>query len=213
MMRWRLTLVVGAAMGIIAGALAIAHGAADPKPAGQPEMKLPPGWTEDDMKACVAAGTPGKMQEVLVKGAGVWQGRTTMWMYPGAEPVKSECTSTVTAIMDGRYTRCEMAGDMPGMGPFSGFGINGYDNVARKFVSTWIDNQSTGIMNGTGELSADGRTLSWTFTFNCPIAKRPAVMRQVETITGPNTRTLEMFGTEPKSGKDFKMLSIEFTKK
>ena len=37
-------------------------------------------------------------------------------------------------------------------------------------------------------------------------------MREVETITGPNTKTLEMFGTDPKSGKEFKMMSIELTK-
>ena len=29
----------------------------------------------------------------------------------------------------------------------------------------------------------------------------------------PNTKTLEMFGTDPKSGEEFKMMSIEFTKK
>jgi hypothetical protein len=34
----------------------------DPK--AQPEMKLPPGWTEDDMKACMLAATPGKMHEM-----------------------------------------------------------------------------------------------------------------------------------------------------
>ena len=88
-----------------------------------------------------------------------------------------------------------------------------YDNVSKEFVSSWIDNHSTGIMNGKGELSADGKTLTWKFTFNCPITQKPAVLREVETITGPNTKTLEMFGAEPKSGKVFKMMSIELTKK
>ena len=42
--------------------------AADAKQDAQlktPEMKLPPGWTEEDMKACMAAATPGKMQALL----------------------------------------------------------------------------------------------------------------------------------------------------
>jgi hypothetical protein len=38
-------------------------------------------------------------------------------------------------------------------------------------------------------------------------------MRQVETITGPTTKTLEMTGADPKSGKEFKMMSIELTRK
>jgi hypothetical protein len=187
--------------------------AATAAPAGQPEMKLPPGWTMDDMKACMLAGTPGKQHEFLAKAAGNWAGKSTLWMAPGGEPARSDVTMTITPVMDGHYVRTDFAGDMPGMGPYRGMGINGFDNVAQKFVSTWIDNQNTGIMTGTGELSADGKTLSWNYTYNCPINKRPAVMREIDTVTGPTTRTLEMWGTDPKSGKDYKMMFIELTKK
>jgi len=38
-------------------------------------------------------------------------------------------------------------------------------------------------------------------------------MREIETMTGPNSKTLEMYGTDPKSGKEFKMMVIEFTRK
>lgn len=176
------------------------------------QMPLPPGWTADDMQAMMAAGTPGKMQEWLARDAGSWRGKTSMVMYPGAEPMTSECTSTVTPIMDGRYVKVEMAGEMPGMGAYSGLGISGFDNVSQKFVSTWIDNHSTGIMYGTGELSPDGKTLTWKFDFNCPIAKGPVVMREIDTITGPNSKKLEMYGPDPKTGKEFKMMTIELTK-
>ena len=27
-------------------------------------------------------------------------------------------------------------------------------------------------MNGTGELSDDGKTMTWKYTFNCPITKK-----------------------------------------
>jgi len=198
--------------GTLLVAVAIADSAADSPPAGQGEMQLPPGWTAEDMQAMMAAGTPGKMQEYLAGDAGTWRGKTTMTMYPGAEPATSECTSTVTPIMDGRYVKVEMAGEMPGMGAFTGFGIAGFDNVSQKFVSTWIDNQSTGIGYGTGELSPDGKTLTWEFNFNCPITKKPTVMREVDTVTGPNSKTLEMFGPDPKTGKEFQMMTIELTK-
>jgi hypothetical protein len=203
-----------AAVGVatVVGSMAIAGPSKDSTPAGQPEMKLPPGWTEADMQACMLAGMPGKMHEHLAKGIGVWRGKNTMWMAPGAEPMKTDCTATVTSFMDGRFTKCETTGEMPGMGPFNGFGIYGFDNVSQEFVSTWIDNCGTGIMNGIGELSSDGKTMTWNFTYNCPITKKPAVMREVDKITGPNTRTLEMFSTDPKSGKEFRMLIIEFTK-
>jgi hypothetical protein len=181
-------------------------------PAAQPEMKLPPGWTADDMQACMVAATPGKMHERLAQDVGVWHGKSTMWMYPGADPVKSDCTFTVTAILDGRFIKTDMAGELPGMGPYTGIGIAGFDNVSNQLVGTWIDNASTGITSGTAELSPDGKTMTWNFSYNCPITKQPAVLRQIETLTSPTTKRIEAFTNDPKSGQEFKMMSIEFTK-
>jgi hypothetical protein len=198
-------------LGLVAVVASIALAAESAKP----EMKLPPGWTEADMKAVMEAGTPGKMHALLAKSVGTWQGKSSMWMgADGGEPMVSECTSTVTAIMDGKFFKCEMKGEMPGMGPYNGLGIYGFDNVTGKFVSTWIDNMGTGMMNGDGALSADGKTLTWSYNFTCPITKKLSVMREVETTTGDgNTKTLEMIGPDPKTGKEYKMMRIELTKK
>jgi len=196
------------------GSLAMGEPAKDMKPAGQPaEMQLPPGWTPEDMQACMIAGTPGKQHQMLASGAGSWTGKNQMWMAPGMPAITSESTAMVTPAMDGRFTKCEFKGDMPGMGPFSGFGIYGFDNVSQKFVSTWIDNMGTGMMQGTGEASADGKVITWNYTYNCPITKKPTKMREIETITGPNSKTLEMWGIDPKSGKEFKSMFIEMTRK
>jgi hypothetical protein len=181
--------------------------------AGQPAMQLPPGWTEADMKAAMEASTPGEKQALLAKDAGKWRGKSTIWMVPGAEPTTAENTAIDTVILDGRFLRTEWSGEMPGMGPFSGFGLKGYDNAAGKYVSTWIDSASTGIMNGTGEQSADGKAITWTFHYTCPVTKKPVVMRQIETWRSANSKTLEMWGQEPKSGREFKMMFIELTRK
>ena len=207
------TLLTVAGLMVVAGSLAIADAPKDKKAAAPTELKLPPGWTAEDMQACIQAGTPGKMHEYLAKGVGTRAGKTTMWMGPGGEAMKSECTSTVSTMLDGHYVKTELAGEMPGMGPYNGFGINGFDNVTQKFVATWVDNHGTGIMNGTGELSADGKALTITYTANCPVTRKPIPIRQIETTTGPTAKTLEMWSVEPKSGKEYKMMSIEFTKK
>jgi hypothetical protein len=204
------------ALGLAAiGSLAIADASKDAQqaPAGlPPDFKLPPGMTLEDFQACMAAATPGKQHKHLVDGAGVWDGKTTMYM-PGSEPTTSECVSTATPMMGGRFVKVEIKGDMPGMGPFEGFGIYGFDNVSQKYVHTWIDNMGTGMMNGTGELSADGKTMTWQCTYNCPMAKKAVNMREVETVTGPNTKRFEMYGPDPKTGEETKMMSINFTKK
>lgn len=219
-----------AALAAIAGSLAFAQPEKKATPAAQPATKatpaqpdkkaaqpgadqLPPGMNPEDMAACMAAATPGEQHKFLAKGVGTWTGKCLMWMAPDTEPTKSECTSTVTSIMDGRFVKVENAGEIPGMGPFHGFGINGFDNVSKKFQSTWIDNCGTGMMTGTGELSSDGSTLTWKYNYNCPILKKPAVMREVEKYTGNDTMTLTMYMNEPHSGKEYKMMEISFTRK
>lgn len=190
------------------GSMAIADPAKD-----QPAMQLPPGWTAEDAQACALAAVPGKMHEHLSKSIGVWHGKNTMWMFEGAEPVKSESTSTISSMLDSRFVKCEMSGEMPGMGPYSGFAVYGFDNVSGKFVATWIDNMGTGMAQGTGELSTDGKTLSWTYSYNCPITKKPTTLREVETTAGPNSKKCEMWAINPKTGKEFKMMEIELTRK
>ena len=206
-------LLIATALVLAAGVLALADPPKDAKPAAKPVAKLPPGWTEADMQAFIAAATPGKMHEYLRQDIGEWEGKNTMWMAPGAEPIATKSTSRITALMDGRFTKIEINGDMPGMGPYIGLAIVGFDNISQKFVSTWIDNMGTSMAQGEGELSKDGKTLSWTYTCNCPLTKKPISMRQIETASGPGKKTIEMFGADPKTGKEYQMMRIELTKK
>jgi hypothetical protein len=118
----------------------------------------------------------------------------------------------VTSLLEGRYVQGEMTGELPGMGAFRGLGVTGYDNVSRQFVSDWIDNHSTGIMSGVGELSRDGNTLTWRFTCNCPITRKPSVVRQVETFTSADTMAFDMFSTNPRTGVESRCMHIEFTR-
>jgi uncharacterized protein DUF1579/uncharacterized protein DUF6370 len=224
MNRSRFAIVAIAAVTTAAGSVAFAQAqqpAKDSKPAApktiaptpaDQQPQLPPGWTEADMQACAVAGMPGEMHTRLAESIGVWSGKSTMWMAPGSDPVYTESTSTITPMMDGRFTKCEWAGDMPGMGPFHGFGLYGFDNVARKFQSIWIDNCGTGIMTGTGELSSDGKAITWTYSYNCPITRKPTVLREIERNTGKDTKAFEMYGIDPKSGKEYKMMEVALTR-
>jgi hypothetical protein len=206
------SVAVACALAVVAS-LAIAE-TQTTQAAGQVEFQLPPGWTAADMEACMLAGTPGEEHKKLAEAAGTWHGKTTMWMAPDTEPMPaSECTAKITPIMDGRFTKCEWSGEMPGMGPYNGFGLYGFDNVTKKYTAIWIDNHGTGIMQGEGDRSADGKVFTLTYIHSCPITKKPAEIRSVETVTGPNTKTLEMFATDPKSGKEYKMMRTELTKK
>ncbi len=201
---------LGAAAAVVA-TLAFAQPQVDKK-AAKPEMKLPAGWSPEDMQACMLAGTPGKEHEELMKMAGTWRAVSKMWMGPGTEPMSTEGTWTFSNHMDGRFVKCDVDGEMPGMGPFKGSGLAGFDNVSRQYVGNWVDNHGTGIMSGVGERSGDGSTMTWRYTFNCPITHKPAVMREVMKNTSPTTMAVEMFCPDPKTGKEYKCMQVELTK-
>lgn len=206
-----LTSIAGVGLAVVLGSIAFAEPAKDDKPAKQPEMQLPPGMTEEDMKAFTEAATPGKMHRLLADGAGEWTAKCTAWMAPDTDPTTSEGSAKGTMIMGGRFLQLEFKSEMMGEA-FTGLGLYGYDNVAKKFSSTWIDNMGTAMLQGTGGLSEDGKVLTWKYTYHCPIAKKLVTMREVETMAGPNSRKLEMYGPEPKSGKEYKMMVIELTR-
>lgn len=202
----------GVAAGLIAlaGTVGSAVAATDAKPQG--DAAGVPGMSAEDMQKFAAAATPGKMHEKLAEGLGTWHGEATMWMAPDAEPISCETTSLASSLLDGRFVKLDMSGEMPGMGAWHGVGIFGYDNVAKKFQAVWISDHGTGMMVGNGTMSEDGKTLTWDYTGSCPIANGPIAVRDVETITGPDSKTIESFGADPKTGEEFKMMSIELTR-
>jgi hypothetical protein len=198
---------------ILGGVVAIAQPGNQPaKDAKQPEMQLPPGWTPQDMQAMMEAGAPGAQHQTLAKSVGTWVGTQTMWMVPDAPAMTSPTTWTITSLMDGRYIKTDVAGEMGDMGTFNGMALAGFDNVTKQYVSTWIDNHSTGIMTGTGTVSADGKTHTWNYTHNCPLTKKPTAMREVMKFPSDSSIAVEMFCTDPKTGKEFKCLQMDLKK-
>jgi hypothetical protein len=176
---------------------------------GDAAMPIPPGWTAEEMQTCMVAGLPGEQHSQLAQHAGRWAGTSTMWMTPGSPPMSSTCTAQATVVMGGRFLQLDYAGEMPGMGTFEGRGYFGYDNVAEQHVASWISNHGSNIMNGTGLKSADGKSMTWTYSYLCPLTKRTTTMREIEHRPDADTMTLETHMKDPKSGQEYKAMWIE----
>ncbi|WP_288377164.1 DUF1579 domain-containing protein [Chryseobacterium culicis] len=165
------------------------------------------------MKAWMEYSTPGEMQKMLAKSDGTWTGETTMWMENGAKPMMSKSEATNKMMFGGRYQITNHKGDFMGM-PFEGMSIVGYDNSKKKFVSTWIDNMGTGIMNGEGEWNASTKSVEFKGKMTDP--SRPGKdcdFREVFTFVDDNTQKLEMYGPDSKTGKEYKTMEIKYTRK
>jgi Protein of unknown function (DUF1579) len=161
------------------------------------------------MEAWQKAMTPGDGQKKLEPLVGTFDVKVQTWMDPSRPPDESTGTSVNTWVLGDRFVQMKYEGVFLG-GPFNGIGYTGYDNVAKKYVSTWMDTASTGMMWSTGTF--DGKTLTTKATVSDPMSGKPTPVDEKLTITDDDHSTLEMFGKGP-DGKTFKMMEIQYTRK
>ncbi len=154
--------------------------------------------------------TPGPHHKQLASKVGTWTTKTKSWMDPTQPPMESIGSCRNTMLLDGRFLHEECTGSMMGQ-PFTGIGLNGYDNHTHKYVSTWMDSMGTGIYLFEGTASADGKTITQLSSYDDPMEGHMK-LRAVTTIVDENSHIFEMFSTG-KSGKEAKMMEIMYARK
>ena len=152
---------------------------------------------------------PGEPHKLFSSLAGNWSTTSKEWMEPGKPPTESTGTAEMKMLLDGRFLYQEYNAQMMGQ-PFSGIGIDAYDNMSKKYVTAWMDSMGTGIfMEGTA--SPDGKTITLRGSHPEPDGGR-MTHRAVWKIVDNNTQTFDMYGAH-KGGKETKMLEIVYTRK
>jgi hypothetical protein len=161
------------------------------------------------MKAYMDAATPGAPHKAMQNLVGTWNSTIKMYDNPGAPP-ETKGKSTYTSLMDGRYLQEQAEGNFNGM-PFHGYGTYGYDNVSKKYVSSWIDSMGTGIMKSTGTSPDGGTTINWEGTSSDPVSGKELTFHSTMKMINKDQYHFEMNGPGP-DGKEMKMMEIEYTR-
>lgn len=156
--------------------------------------------------------TPGEAHTMMAKSNGEWTGEITSWMSPDGPPMKSIGTAVNSMILGGRYQQSKHSGCFGGM-PFEGISTMGYDNMKKKYFSTWVDNMGTGVMTMEGTWDAATKTLNMSGTCIDPRTGKNGKMREEFTIIDDNTQKMVMYGPDMKTGKEFKSMEIVLKRK
>ena len=164
--------------------------------------------SQEMMDRMKKAGAPGAEHAQLQPLVGKWKATTKWWQDPTRDPEVSTGTSESKWIMGKRFIREEYHGKMMGQ-PFEGEGLLGYDNVAKEYISTWMDTMSTGLMTSTGKYDAASRSLEMTGTMSCPLLEHKMENRMVTRIVNDREHVFEMYDMTP-DGKEFKNLEITY---
>lgn len=162
------------------------------------------------MEVYTKLAAPGEQHKQLASLAGSWTTKTKEWMEPNKSPTESTGSAEMKILLDGRFLQQELTGQMMGQ-PFSGIEITAYDNLLKKYVTSWMSTMGTGIFMMEGTASPDGKTITLKGRHAEPgggYMKHRAIWKIVDN----NTQTFDMYGTHP-GGKEWKMMEMTYTRK
>ena len=180
--------------------------AQDQRKADSPGRGDAPAMT-DEMAAWMELAAPSKEHEFLQKLEGKWNATTTLWMEPGAPPTTAQGFAQNEMILGGRFLQSSYEGQLFDS-PFHGLAFDGYDRLNKKYVSTWMDNHGTMMMNFEGGVEGDVRTL--VSEFNAPDGKK-GKMKWVTTII--NNKEHRVVGYDSTEGAEYrKHIEILYTR-
>ena len=112
--------------------------------------------------------------------------------------------------MGGRYQQSMHSGSFNGM-PFEGMSLTGYDNAKKVFMSSWVDNMGTGIMQMEGTWDPNTKTINFEGNTIDPMTGKDMKVRETYKIIDKNTHMMEMFMTQ--DGRESKSMEIKLTRK
>lgn len=194
---------------LVVAALCFASGAWAQQDPPAAEQQMSPEKAAE-MAAWQQAMTPGPQHQALAAMAGEWELDLTMWMEPGAEPMKSVASASRRMTFDGRFLEEEVTGEFMGQ-PFLGRAVTGYDNASGKWWSTWIDNHTTGLMVSEGDWDEESNTYTMVSTATDPTS---GAKRQVEgtlVVHSADHEVHEMW--EERGGTRYKSMEIVYRRK
>lgn len=153
-MGWRSTLSVAVAVGAV-GFTAGRVFSQDAKPGDKAPSP------EEMQKMMAEMAKPVKQHEQIAATAGEWDSDVSMWMAPGAEPMKSKGSMSSKIICNGLWMVGEHRGEMMG-NQFNGHEIFGYDKEKKQYFGVFVCSMNTApeVVWGTSE--DEGKTITLT---------------------------------------------------
>ncbi len=156
------------------------------KPA-MPEMN-------EEMMAWMKAATPNENHKRLNGMIGHWKASCKIWENGADEPMMSSGKCENSWILQKHFVMTRYEGDFMGM-TFEGVGIFGYDNINKRYFSSWIDSMSTGMMMEHGTFDEASNTFTYTGEFKSPTGK-DMKSRSVTKIVNDDKHILAMYHGE-----------------
>ena len=151
--------------------------------------------------------TPGAVHQQFAKMAGDWKAVVTNFM--DGQEAKSEANAKYEMILGGRYLKSYITGNMMGM-PFEGVGLDAFDNATKEYISVWIDNFGTGVLNLKGKMDDKTGDIVYTGTMVDPMTGKDQTTKTVMKQIDNDHQQMVMYMID--GGKEVKNMQIDYTR-
>jgi hypothetical protein len=153
---------------------------------------------------------PGPEHELLKQDAGTWDAVVETMPAPGAPAMTSKGVETNTLGCGGMCIITEFKGEMmPGMS-FDGHGLTTWDPNKKKYVGTWTDSMSQGLM--ISEATWDAATHTSTGWAEGPDMTGKVTRMKATTEYKDGTRVFTMYGPAT-GGNEVPTMRITYTRR
>jgi hypothetical protein len=160
---------------------------------------------------------PGPEHAIFKDVAGTWDAKVESFMAPGAPPSVSTGLETNRVGCGGLCSITDFKGSFV-MGPpptpptpFEGHGTETYDKGKKKYVGSWVDSMSTGLMTTESTYDAGSKTMTG-WMVGPDMTGNVSKMKSTVTMKDPNTRVFSMYNVAP-DGKESLSMRITYTRK
>jgi hypothetical protein len=122
------------------------------------------------------AGRVGLQHKRLAELVGSWKVTQSFWTRGNPTPQIDTGTATYAMVLGGRHLRQDLRIDSADK-PFEALAYIGYDNLAGRYYSSWMDVNFTGVIMAYGDYDAASHTYTFLGTLPGPAASEPVPLR------------------------------------
>lgn len=147
---------------------------------------------------------PGAEHALLKEVVGEWDAV----MHMGDQ--QSKATATYRSICNGMWLESDFKGEIGGT-KFEGHGVDGYNQITKKYTGVWFDSMSSGAMHFEGDYDAKTKTMTMTGESVGPDGS-PQKFKTTTVSKDKDHFTFKMFMV-PAAGDEQLMFTIEYTRR
>ena len=164
---------------------------------------------EESAAAFDKAGVVGLQHRRLAELVGTWKVTQSFWTTGNPAPKIDTGSATYAMVLGGRHLRQDLQIDSPDK-TFEALGYIGYDNMAGRYYSSWMDINFTGLILSYGDYDAASHTYTFLGTLPGPATGKTIPLRAELKVLDTNHFTYDFY--ERHDGNEALAVRLEYTR-